>query len=224
MTGAAGREGRASVRRRLILALPLSALLSIAGVAHAQVIEIADDGVARTYDRPTRFVAAGEEDAIDMQVAQGGKQVVTADHFQRAAAAHKVDVGLLRAVAWTESRGRADAVSNKGALGVMQLMPATAAALGVDPRDAASNISGGAAYLAQQIERFGSVPLALAAYNAGPGAVQRWGGIPPYAETRGYVASVLARWHQNVTFPVKSASAALVQAAENTLLIEVSPL
>ena len=100
---------------------------------------------------------------------------------------------LLRAVAWQESRGRAGAVSSKGALGVMQIMPATAAFLGVDPLDVKDNLRGGAMFLRQQLDRFGSVPLALAAYNAGPEAVKRFGGIPPYRETRLYVASILAR-------------------------------
>ena len=86
------------------------------------------------------------------------------------------------------------AISSKGAQGVMQLMPGTALMLGVDPRSMSGNIRGGAMYLRQQIDRFGSVPLALAAYNAGPGAVLRYGGIPPYRETRDYVARIMGRW------------------------------
>ena len=77
----------------------------------------------------------------------------------------------------------------------MQIMPATAAFLGVDPLDVKDNLRGGAMFLRRQLDRFGSVPLALAAYNAGPGAVKRFGGIPPYRETRLYVASILARLH-----------------------------
>ena len=88
-----------------------------------------------------------------------------------------------------------DAVSAKGARGIMQLMPGTAAELNVDVSDAFDNIRGGATYLRRQLDRFGgSVPLALAAYNAGPGAVLRYGGIPPYRETRNYVATILGRW------------------------------
>ncbi|MDY7103136.1 MAG: transglycosylase SLT domain-containing protein [Actinomycetota bacterium] len=113
-----------------------------------------------------------------------------------AAAAEGLDPALLRAVAWTESGFDAGAVSRAGATGLLQLMPATAASLGVDPTDPADNARGGARYLRQQLDRFGRVDLALAAYNAGPGAVQRHGGIPPYAETQAYVRRVIERAQQ----------------------------
>jgi soluble lytic murein transglycosylase-like protein len=99
---------------------------------------------------------------------------------------------LIGAVIAAESGFRADAVSPAGAQGLMQLMPGTARALGVaDPFDPRQNILGGAEYLRQQLERFGTVEKALAAYNAGPGAVSRHGGVPPYPETRHYVERVL---------------------------------
>ena len=101
----------------------------------------------------------------------------------------------------------------------MQLMPATARALGVDPRDPEANIAGGAHYLRQMADRFGDWRLALAAYNAGPGAVARWGGVPPYAETRAYVSAVLARWEGAVLAPV-----ARTIPPANLLLIEVPAL
>jgi soluble lytic murein transglycosylase-like protein len=90
-----------------------------------------------------------------------------------------------------ESRWQLDALSTAGAIGLTQLMPSTAAYLGVDPQDPIQNLEGGARYLAMQYARFGTWELALAAYNAGPGAVERYGGIPPYRETQNYVAIIL---------------------------------
>ena len=90
-----------------------------------------------------------------------------------------------------ESGWNQGAVSPKGAMGLAQLMPGTAALLGVDATDPQQNLDGGARYLALMYDRFGSWRLALAAYNAGPQAVEKYGGIPPYAETKGYVAAIL---------------------------------
>lgn len=90
-----------------------------------------------------------------------------------------------------ESNWNPRARSHKGALGLAQLMPATAAALGVDPTNPRQNLEGGARYLAQQYRKFGSWRLALAAYNAGPAAVEKHGGVPPYKETKNYVRKIL---------------------------------
>ncbi len=92
-----------------------------------------------------------------------------------------------------ESNWNPVASSDAGAIGLTQLMPRTALELGVNPWNAQQNIEGGARYLRQQHDSFGSWPLALAAYNAGPGAVTRYGGIPPYKETQNYVQKVLGR-------------------------------
>ncbi|MEJ5944059.1 transglycosylase SLT domain-containing protein [Pseudokineococcus basanitobsidens] len=110
-----------------------------------------------------------------------------------AAATQKYDLpaGLLAAVAQQESGGDASAVSPAGARGLMQIMPATARGLGVDPLDPAQAVDGAARLLAQHLRRYdGSVPLALAAYNAGPGAVDRYDGVPPYRETQQYVRKI----------------------------------
>jgi soluble lytic murein transglycosylase-like protein len=95
-------------------------------------------------------------------------------------------------VAEVESNGDQDAVSSVGAIGVMQLMPDTAASLGVDPYNKQQNIEGGAKYLRQMLDTFGGdLKKAVAAYNAGPGAVKDYGGVPPYKETQNYVSKVL---------------------------------
>ena len=113
------------------------------------------------------------------------------DVVAEAAARHRVDPLLVHAVIAVESGHRVDARSPVGALGLMQLMPGTARDLGVsDPLDPRENVDAGVAYLRRLVDEFGTV-LALAAYNAGPGAVRRHGGIPPFAETRAYVRSVV---------------------------------
>ena len=110
-----------------------------------------------------------------------------------AARQNRIDPALVEAVAFIESRFDERARSPKGALGLMQLMPSTATRLGVsNPFDARQNLAGGARYLRELLDRFDSLPLALAAYNAGEGAVERHGkAIPPYAETAAYVPRVL---------------------------------
>ena len=101
-------------------------------------------------------------------------------------------LALYRANIEVESAYRQDAVSGAGAIGLGQLMPATARDLGVDPRDPLQNLDGSARYLAVMLEAFGDRRLALAAYNAGPDAVRQYGGIPPYRETQNHVARVMA--------------------------------
>jgi hypothetical protein len=116
-----------------------------------------------------------------------------ADLFTRAGNRYGVDASLLAAMASQESGFDSRAVSSSGAQGLMQFMPATAAGLGVNPLDPASAIDGAARYLSSLKNQFGSTELALAAYNAGPGAVSRYGDVPPYAETQNYVRAVMAK-------------------------------
>lgn len=119
--------------------------------------------------------------------------------FQEAAQTYGVDVNLLTAIARQESNFTASATSSSGAMGIMQLMPATAQGLGVnDAYNPYENIMGGTKYISQLLSRYnGDVSLALAAYNAGSGNVAKYGGIPPFAETQNYVSKVLGYYQDS---------------------------
>jgi soluble lytic murein transglycosylase-like protein len=132
-----------------------------------------------------------------------------------AATKHGIDPALLKGLIRQESNFNAAARSGAGAQGLTQLMPGTASGLGVDPSDPAQAIEGGAKYLKQQLDRFGGdVSKALAAYNAGPGAVAKYGGVPPYAETQSYVQKVLGYAAEyGAAAPVAAATSAVPASA-----------
>jgi hypothetical protein len=126
-----------------------------------------------------------------------------------AAEAYGIDPAFVRSVAQIESGLRQGAISPKGAIGLMQLMPETAADLHVDPKQAAANATGGARYLRELLLRYkGDSVLALAAYNAGPGAVQKYKGAPPYEETRRYIFKVLQEYKKQLKVKAAGMNAA----------------
>ncbi len=170
---------------------------STSGIASASPTGAAGGVASGLLERLAAGLGTGATPAASPGATGALAGVPFADLFQRAGAAHGVDPALLAAVADAESGFDPTAVSHAGARGLMQLMPATARGLGVtDAFDPAQAVDGAARLLAGHLDRFGSVELALAAYNAGPGAVTRHGGIPPYAETQAYVPKVLARYQE----------------------------
>ena len=153
-----------------------------AGKAHAA--ERVQQSVEASAPAHVRQASAADRTAL--------ADPVLAQTIHNAAQKYGIDPKLVSAVAEVESGGRQEAVSPAGAVGVMQLMPETAAGLGVDPYNMESNIEGGTKYLREMLDTFGGdVKKAVAAYNAGPSAVKAYGGVPPYAETENYVNSVL---------------------------------
>ena len=157
-------------------------------------IELPADSVARfekeEYLPPAVPAVASGTPAVAATAEKSPKELVDA-------AARKAELppAIVHAVAKAESAYRQDAVSRKGAIGIMQLMPGTAKQLQADPHDARQNTEAGAQYLRDLLVKYnGDVGKALAAYNAGPGAVDKYGNVPPYAETRSYVNRVIGNY------------------------------
>ncbi len=149
------------------------------------VADVPDPVAAVKMQRPLTMVAAPTKEEMHEMLADAGEK-------------HNIDADLLASVVRAESGGQVRAVSRTGARGLMQLMPGTASAMGVDDAfKPDQNISGGTAYLDWLLTRYhDNVALALAAYNAGPGAVDKYHGIPPYRETREYVARVIREFNR----------------------------
>lgn len=179
----------------------------IAVMAGGKILYI--DRFTRQDERVTLFITGGGEvtiptdlvvNIVPNEIVDEGKsptEVKLLPHWEAiirpAADKYRLDPNLVAAVIWTESSGDPNAVSKKGAQGLMQLMPETARELGVQRvLDPAENVEGGSRYLRRMLDAHdGDLSLALAAYNAGPTAVARYGGIPPYPETQSYVNKVL---------------------------------
>lgn len=186
---------------RLIAACTVLVLTLAAAPASAQIYVGRDDaGTIVLSDQPltnavSTYTVRNSGIRTTRSVATSEIQSIYDDVIESAAATHGVRPELVRAVIQVESAFNPRARSNKGAMGLMQLMPATASDLGVDnPWDPVQNIQGGVAYLGSLIREFGDEVLALAAYNAGPGAVNRYGQrVPPYRETQDYVRKITRR-------------------------------
>ena len=159
---------------------------------------ILDERASKQYANSVRL----QPDAIRVPGTPGSEPIpaytgATRSQFlpvaRAAARRHGVPEDLFLRLITQESGWNARAKSHKGAIGLAQLMPGTARLLKVNPHDPKQNLEGGARYLAEQYRTFRSWKLALAAYNAGPGAVKKHGGVPPYRETRGYVKAILGQ-------------------------------
>jgi len=185
-------------------------LLALPAVARSPLHTWTDkDGVLHVEDvPPSRARTATRKATVEPQVGvpparRGGRwwekrSDAPPDEIDRAAALYNVPAELVRAVIWAESAGDAAAISRAGAIGLMQLMPRTAGDMYVeDPVDPAQNIMGGTRYIRWLANQFnGDMLLTLAAYNAGPEAVRKYGGVPPFDETRQYVRRVIGYYQQ----------------------------
>lgn len=194
---------------RIAVGLSVLAALTLPAAARADVMEITANGYGWVAGGPNTMpvavpAAAAEATALVpeqtapalalTQVADSAGPAQWQARVAELAAKYDISPSLLEAVVWQESRWRTGAVSPVGARGLAQLMPGTARQMGVDPADPNANLEGGARYLRMQLDAFGGdVEKALAAYNAGPGRVQRAGGIPRIRETQDYVSAILAR-------------------------------
>jgi soluble lytic murein transglycosylase-like protein len=216
--------------RRALRALAWMTLASIPALAAAgdvravvgasgRIVIVNENAVQRTRRLSAKLVALPDTSLEPMIARHSGNQ--------------NLDPRLVRALIQAESGYNVKAVSNKGAIGLMQLMPGTASELNIrNPYDPDQNIQGGTMYLRQMLDHFaGKVELAIAAYNAGPGAVEKHRGIPPFAETRDYVKRVLALWRgadfglpaaATIMLPGNTRKPYLIRGPNNRLVLTTS--
>jgi soluble lytic murein transglycosylase-like protein len=181
-----------------------------ASVADSSYLEVAADSVVRVetvVEAPEAVASLKMPSPVTIPAAPTKEEMQ--EMLSQAGAHHNIDADLLASVVRAESGGQVRAVSRTGARGLMQLMPGTATAMGVeDAFRPDQNISGGTAYLDWLLTRYhDNVALALAAYNAGPGAVDKYHGIPPYRETREYVARVIREFNRRKQMAALTAQA-----------------
>ncbi len=209
MQGSKGSRGRSIGVRS---AIALTALAALAGSpALAQGLDLSgstksrnglfasqsrliDEKLAKQYSGSVKLTPKYKKGEVLEEVTPAYRGSYKGEYLEVAKAAarkHNVPEDLFLRLVQQESGWNPGAVSHKGATGLAQLMPATAEVLGVDPTDPEENLDGGARYLRLMYDKFGSWKLALAAYNAGPGAVEAHDGIPPFAETESYVKAIL---------------------------------
>ena len=206
-----GRMFRAGMIASVVLGLALPAhadglrIGAKTGKSRAAQFErqtrLMDSRLSGQYNKSSRLKPASTstksgtelEFAAPIPAYKGNRRSEFLPHAKAMARKHGVPEDLFLRLVQQESGWNPNARSHKGAHGLAQLMPGTAAKLGVDPRDPKQNLEGGARYLRMMYNTFGSWNLALAAYNAGPGAVAKYGGVPPYNETKNYVRIVSGR-------------------------------
>lgn len=199
----------------LIIAL-LFIMLSVSPL-YADIYKYTDENGIVCYtdtplDKNAHIIQKDKKDLpATVQQAARKETVTSADYhsiIQEKASIYDLDPSLIKAVITTESNWDCTAISRKGAIGLMQLMPSTATDMNVrNPFDPEENIEGGTRYLSYLLQRFhGNLTLALAAYNAGPNAVERFGKVPPFSETKHYVNKVLSLYKGNSAFGSGSAS------------------
>ena len=200
------RHETAEGRTRLVLAEPAGgtepAYMDVAAEAIASIAVTADPVAIVPAGKNGRLAAKVSAVGVAGSAAAVGSRTMSVGEMHpllaQAGESHRIDEDLLASVVRAESGGQTHAISRTGARGLMQLMPGTATQMGVaDAFEPGQNVDGGAAYLDRLLTRYhDDMALALAAYNAGPGAVDRWHGVPPYRETRVYVAKVIREFNR----------------------------
>lgn len=189
------------MRRALPVAV-VAAFLAGSVSAEIRIVQRAD-GSTYVYNVPSRRAAGSPPRDVPRA------EAASPEALERIVNAHarktSLEPELVKAVIQVESAFDARARSSKGAMGLMQLMPSTAGMYSIsDPYDPEQNVAGGTKYLRRMLDSFGNLELALAAYNAGPTAVKRFGGVPPYPETRSYVEKVMRLYRNNDSYSLAS--------------------